>query len=132
MNTKPIIHVHYTNDDFKLWNPPRKPNFEKYLLVTPGRIFESCGGFDPLDVLSVSKNKIILRLDKETGTLRQGETLTMHYELPGLIADGSGYENFTATIRWLTAEEAEQVTAESIRTCGLQTKDNVKNNSSST
>lgn len=112
MNTKPIIHVHYTNDDYKLWNPPRKPNFEKYLLATPGRIFESCGGFDPLDVLSVSKNKIILRLDEETGTLRPGETLTMHYELPGLIADGSGYENFTATIRWLTAEEAEQVTAE--------------------
>ena len=100
------------NDDYKLWNPPRKPNFEKYLLATPGRIFESCGGFDPLDVLSVSKYKIVLRLDKETGTLRQGETLTMHYELPGLIADGSGYENFTATIRWLTAEEAEQVTAE--------------------
>ena len=112
MNTKPIIHVHYTDDDDKLWNPPLKPNFEKYLLATPGRIFDSCGGFDPLDVLSVSKNKIVLRLDKEIGILRPGETLTMHYELPGLIADGSGFEYFTATIRWLTAEEAEQVTPE--------------------
>ena len=112
MNTKPIIHVHYTDDDYKLWNPPLKPNFEKYLLATPGRIFERCGGFDPLDVLSVSKNKIVLRLDKEIGILRPGETLTMHYELPGLIADGSGFEYFTATIRWLIAEEAEQVTPE--------------------
>jgi len=112
MNTKPIIHVHYMNDDSKLWNPPLKPDFEKYLLATPGRIFEKCGGFDPLDILSVSENKIVLRLDTKIETLRQGETVTMHYELPGLIADGSGFEYFTATIRWLTAEEGADVTAQ--------------------
>ena len=114
MNTKPIIHVHYIDDDYEDYSPEyrEKVTFEKYLQVVPGRIFESFCGFDPLDVLSVSQNKIVLRLDKKTGTLRQGETLTMHYELPGLIADGSGYENFTATIRWLTAEEAAKVTAE--------------------
>ena len=69
MNTKPIIHVHYTDDDYKLWNPPLKPNFEKYLLATPGRIFESCGGFDPLDVLSVSGKEIVIKLDEKTKSL---------------------------------------------------------------
>lgn len=112
MNAKPIIHVHYTNDDYKLWDPPRTPNFEKYLYAAPGRIFESCGGFDPLDVLSVSDGEIVLRLDRETGTLHPGETVTMHYELPGLIADGSGFESFTLTVRWLIGEEAEKVAAE--------------------
>ena len=110
MNTKPIIHVHYMNDDYK--SREGAPCFDKYLQATPGRIFESYGGFDPLDVLSVSKSKIVLRLDKETETLRPGETVTMHYELPGLIADGSGFEYFTATVRWLTEEEAADVTAE--------------------
>ena len=112
MNVKPIIHVHYINDDYKLWNPPREANFEKYLQAEPGRIFESCGGFDPLDVLSVSDEEIVLRLDKETGILHQGETITMHYELPGLIADGSGFEHFTLTAHWLTEEEEKTVAAE--------------------
>ena len=113
MNTKPIIHVHYIDDDYEDYSPEyrEKVTFEKYLQVVPGRIFESFCGFDPLDVLSVSKNKIVLRLDKKTGTLRPGETLTMHYELPGLIADGTGFEYYTLTARWLTEEEAEQVTA---------------------
>ena len=110
MNTKPIIHIHYINDDYK--DREGAPCFDKYLQVTPGRIFESYGGFDPLDVLSVSKNKIVLRLDKEIKTLRPGEIVTMHYELPGLIADGSGFEYFTATIRWLTEEEVADVTSE--------------------
>ena len=112
MNVKPIIHVHYINDDYKLWNPPLKANFEKYLLATPGRIFESCGGFDPLDVLSVSSDEIVIRLDEKTKSLHPGETITMQYVLPGLIADGSGYEYFTLTVRWLTEEETELVVAE--------------------
>ena len=115
MNVKPIIHVHYINDDYKLWNPPREANFEKYLQATPGRIFESCGGFDPLDVLSVSEEEIVLRLDEEVGVVHPGKTVTMHYELPGLIADGSGFENFTLTVRWLTEEEAKRVAAEPMR-----------------
>ena len=110
MSTKPIIHVHYMDDDYK--GREGAPCFDKYLQVTPGRIFESYGGFDPLDVLSVSKNKIVLRLDTETRTLCLGETITMHYELPGLIADGSGFEYFTATIHWLTEDEAAGITAE--------------------
>ena len=112
MNVKPIIHVHYTNDDYKLWNPPREANFEKYLQAEPGRIFESCGGFDPLDVLSVSADEIVIRLDEKTKSLHPGETITMQYVLPGLIADGSGYEYFTLTVRWLTEEETELVVAE--------------------
>jgi len=32
--------------------------------------------------------------------------------LPGLIADGSGFEYFTLTVHWLTEEEAESVVAE--------------------
>ena len=112
MNTKPIIHVHYTDDDYTEWDPPLKPNFERYLQAEPGRIFEKCGGFDPLDVLSVSEEEIVLRLDTKTGMLRPGETITMHYELPGLIADGSGFERFTLTARWLTEEEAANVPAE--------------------
>ena len=112
MNVKPIIHVHYINDDYKLWNPPREANFEKYLQATPGRIFESCGGFDPLDVLSVSADEIVIRLDEETKSLHPGETITMHYELPGLITDGSGFEHFTLTVHWLTEEEAKSVVAE--------------------
>ena len=112
MNTKPIIHVHYMDDDYK--GREGAPCFDKYLQVTPGRIFESYGGFDPLDVLSVSREEIVMRLDKETRTLRPGETVTMHYELPGLIADGSGFEYFTATIRWLTEEESADVTAEAM------------------
>ena len=114
MNVKPIIHVHYINDDYRLWNPPLKANFEKYLQAEPGRIFESCGGFDPLDVLSVSSDEIVIRLDEKTKALHPGETITMHYELPGLIADGSGFEYFTLTVHWLTEEEATNVTAESM------------------
>ena len=112
MNVKPIIHVHYINDDYKLWNPPRDANFEKYLLATPGRIFESCGGFDPLDVLSVSGKEIVIKLDEKTKALHPGETITMQYVLPGLIADGSGFEYFTLTVHWLTEEDAESVVAE--------------------
>ncbi|MBQ8861296.1 MAG: hypothetical protein IJ021_00980 [Clostridia bacterium] len=123
MNTKPIIHVHYMNDDYKEWAEcPKDVSFEKYLLATPGRIFEKFGGFDPFDVLSVSKYKIVLRLDKEIGTLRPGETITMHYVLPGLIADGSGFEYFTATVRWLTEEEAADITAEPINGSYLAVK----------
>ena len=112
MKAKPMIHVHYINDDYKLWNPPCEANFEKYLQATPGRIFESCGGFDPLDILSVSADKMMIRLDEETKALHPGETITMKYVLPGLIADGSGFEYFTLTVRWLTEEEAESVVAE--------------------
>ena len=112
MKAKPIIHVHYINDDYKLWNPPREANFEKYLQAEPGRIFESCGGFDPLDVLSVSADEIVIKLDEKTKSLHPGETITMQYVLPGLIADGSGYEYFTLTVRWLTEEETELVVTE--------------------
>lgn len=112
MKEKPVIHVHYINDDYKSWDPPRRPNFERYLQAVPGRIFESCGGFDPLDVLSVSDEEIVLCLDNKTGALHPGETITMHYELPGLIADGSGFENFTLTVHWLTEEEASKIIAE--------------------
>ena len=97
MNSKPILHVHYMNDDYQ--GREGAPCFDKILEAIPGRIFDSYGGFDPLDVLSVSKYKIVLRLDQETQALRVGETVTMHYELPGLIADGSGFERFTATVR---------------------------------
>jgi len=62
-----------------------------------------------LDVLSVSSDEIVIRLDKKTKSLHPGETITMHYELPGLIADGSGFEYFTLTVHWLTEEEAESV-----------------------
>lgn len=112
MYSKPIIHVHYINDDYKEWNGP--PHFEKYLQAERGRIFESCGGFDPLDILSVSPDEIVIRLDEQTKTLRLGETVTMRYVLPGLIADGSGFEYFTLTARWLTEEEAKRVIAEPI------------------
>jgi len=111
-NVKPIIHVHYMNDDYKLWNPPLEPHFEKYLQAEPGRIFEKCGGFDPLDILSVSSDEIVIRLDEKTKELHPGETITMQYVLPGLIADGSGFEYYTLTAHWLTEEEAENVAAE--------------------
>ena len=113
MSTKPIIHIYYQDDDYKEWDDPHSmPHFEKYLLASPGRIFESYGGFDPLDVLSVSSDEIVLRLDRETKAVHPGETITMHYELPGLIADGTGFEYYTATIHWLTEEEAATVNAE--------------------
>ena len=113
VNAKPIIHVHYMDDDYKEWNDP--PHFEKYLQAVPGRIFESCGGFDPMDILSVSSDEIVIRLDEQIKALHIGETITMKYVLPGLIADGSGFEYFTATIHWLTAEEAEKVTSEPMK-----------------
>ena len=117
--TRPILYVHYMNDDYRerkaLGEGSPPPCFEKYLVAAAGRIFESWGGFDPLDVLSVSEDSILLRLAEKTATLHSGETVTMHYELPGLIADGSGFERFTATLRWLTREEAEGIDAEPMK-----------------
>lgn len=110
MNSKPIIHIYYIDDDYKERNDP--PHFEKYLQAEKGRIFESYGGFDPLDILSVSSDEIVIRLDEQTKTLHLGETITMQYVLPGLIADGSGFEYFTLTARWLTEEEAKRVIAD--------------------
>ena len=59
-------------------------------------------------------DEIVIRLDEKTKSLHPGETITMHYELPGLIADGSGFEYFTLTVRWLTEEEATNIKAESM------------------
>ena len=110
MSTKPIIHVHYIDDDYAAWNGPAV--LDKYLQAAPGRIIYDRNGNETLDVLSVTSDEMVLKMDGKSKALHPGETITLQYEVPGLIADGSGWEYYTATIHWLTDEEAAEVTAE--------------------
>ena len=110
MNSSPVLFVQYSNDDDRECGRP--PLFEKTLRVTSGRIFEGLGGFETLDVLSAREGEVTLELDGKTKTLHPGEEALLTYELPGLIADGSGWEYFTARIRFLTEKEAAVTPAE--------------------
>ena len=105
MNTKPLIHVRYENDDGVV-------RLDKYLYAAVGHVFHKVNLDDTLDVVSLTEDTVILRLNGHEKQLHPGESVALHYELPGLIADGSGFEYYKATVRWLTEEETAGVSAE--------------------